>query len=117
MQAFYQRLNQFLFEQGFEDSPVGLGCSDAEIAGQEQRYGIRFPLAYRLFLQWCGHMALQSLEYDCRLDSLDYSWESARELLEENHVTLEVGGFVFGEWQGYNFFYFLLVFCQRSFNY
>jgi hypothetical protein len=29
-------------------------------------------------------------------------------LLAENHATLEPGGFVSGEWQGYNFFYFLL---------
>jgi hypothetical protein len=58
MEAFYRRLDQFLFEQGFEDSTVGLGCSDGEMVAQEQRYGVRFPLAYRLFLQWCGHATL-----------------------------------------------------------
>jgi hypothetical protein len=107
MQAFYQRLDLFLFEQGFEDSMKGLGCSDAELAALEQQHGGRLPLAYRLFLQWCGHATLQSLEYDCRFDSLRYSWDSARELLAENHATLAPNAFVFGEWQGYNFFYFL----------
>jgi hypothetical protein len=108
MQAFYTRLAQFLFDSGLEDSAVGLGCSEAEIATQEQVYGVEFPLAYRLFLNWCGRTKLKSLDQDFRLDFLDYYWDSARELLAENQAALETGGFVFGEWQGYNFFYFLL---------
>lgn len=108
MQAFYTHLDQFLFHAGLEDSTAALGCSEAEIAAQEQTYGVRFPLAYRLFLQWCGRTTLKSLDQDFRLEVLEYNWESARELLAENQATLEPGGFVFGEWQGYSFFYFLL---------
>lgn len=89
---------------------MGLGCSEAEIVAQEQTYGVQFPLAYRLFLKWCGRTTLKSLDQDFRLEFLEYYWDSARDLLAENQVTLEAGGFVFGEWQGYNFFYFLLGF-------
>jgi hypothetical protein len=85
-----------------------LGYSEAEIAAREQQYGVQFPLAYRLFLQWCGRGWLQSLGQDFRLEFLEYYWDSARDLLAENQATLEPRGFVFSEWQGYNFFYFLL---------
>ena len=108
MQAFYMRLAQFLVATGLEGSTSGLGCSEAEVAAQEQEYGVQFPLAYRLFLKWCGRATLQSLEQDFRLAFLDYYWDSARELLTENQTSLEPGGFVFSEWQGYNFWYFLL---------
>ena len=47
-------------------------------------------------------------EFELRF--LDYFWDSARDLLAMNRVILEPGGFVFTEWQGYNFFYFLLGF-------
>jgi hypothetical protein len=108
MQHFYNRLDLFLFHAGLEGSTMGLGCSEAEIAAQEQAYGVAFPLAYRLFLKWCGRTTLNSLGQDFRLEFLEYNWESARDLLADNHETLEPGGFVFGEWQGYNFLYFLL---------
>jgi hypothetical protein len=108
MQKFYARLNQFLFDAGLEAGTTILGCSEAEIAAQEQAYGVQFPLAYRLFLKWCGHTRLKALDQNFQLEFLDYYWDSARDLLAENHATLEPGGFVFGEWQGYNFFYFLL---------
>lgn len=108
MQAFYTRLDQFLVTTGLEGSTSGLGCSEAEVAAQEQAYGVQFPLAYRLFLKWCGRATLQSLAQDFRLAFLDYYWDSARELLTENQATSEPGAFVFSEWQGYNFWYFLL---------
>jgi len=108
MQAFYTRLDQFLVTTGLEGSTKDLSCSEAEITAQEQAYGVQFPLAYRLFLKWCGRATLQSLEQDFRLAFLDYYWDSARELLTENQMTLEPGAFVFSEWQGYNFWYFLL---------
>jgi hypothetical protein len=110
MQDFYTHLIQFLFEAGLEDSPTGLGCSEAEIVAQEQAYGVQFPLAYRLFLTWCGRTSLQSLNQGFELKFLDYYWDSARDLLAENQAMLEPSGFVFGEWQGYNFYYFLLGF-------
>jgi hypothetical protein len=108
MHVFYTRLDQFLLAAGLEDSTTGLGCSEAELAAQEQRYGVSFPLAYRLFLTWYGRTTLQSLDQDFRLELLEYYWDSARELLAENQATLAPGSFVFGEWQGYNFYYFLL---------
>jgi hypothetical protein len=108
MQAFYTRLDQFLVATGLEGSTRDLGCSEVEIAAQEQAYGVQFPVAYRLFLKWCGRATLQSLNQDFRLAFLDYYWDSARELLIENQAALEPGGFVFGEWQGYNFWYLLL---------
>jgi hypothetical protein len=108
MQNFYARLNQFLLDAGLENSTAGLGCAEAEIAAREQQYGVPFPMAYRLFLQWCGRGRLQSLDQDFQLKFLDYYWDSARDLLADNQSILEPGGFVFGEWQGYNFFYFLL---------
>ena len=108
MHLFYARLEQVLLAAGLEDSTTGLGCSEAEVAVQEQRYGVSFPLAYRLFLTWYGRTSLPSLDQDFRLEFLDYYWDSARELLAENQVALAPGGFVFGEWQGYNFYYFLL---------
>jgi hypothetical protein len=108
MQAFYTRLDQFLVKTGLEKSTTIVGCSEAEITAQEQIYGVQLPLAYRMFLRWCGRTTLKSLDQDFQLDALKYNWESARDLLAENHVTLEPGGFVFGEWQGYNFWYFLL---------
>ena len=108
MHAFYTRLDQFLLAAGLEASTTGLGCSEAELVAQEQAYGVQFPLAYRLFLAWCGRTRLQSLDQDFRLEFLAYYWDSARELLAEEHATLEPRGFVFGEWQGYNFIYFLL---------
>jgi hypothetical protein len=107
-QAFYARLDQFLVATGLEGSTRDLGCSEVEVAAQEQAYGVQFPLAYRLFLKWCGRATLKSLDQDFRLAFLDYYWDSARELLIENQATLEPGGFVFGEWQGYNFWYLLL---------
>lgn len=108
MQAFYTRLDQFLVATGLEGSTRGLGCCEAEVAAQEQAYGVQLPLAYRLFLQWCGRAILPSLEQDFRLAFLDYYWDSARELLAENQAVLEPDGFVFSEWQGYNFWYLLL---------
>jgi len=72
MQALYTRLDQLLFDFRIEDSTAGLGYSKAEIATQEQAYGIRFPLAYRLFLKWCGRTKLKSLDQDFRLEFLDY---------------------------------------------
>ncbi|RPD48549.1 SMI1/KNR4 family protein [Hymenobacter sediminis] len=108
MHAFYNRLGQFLVNAGLENKNTVLGCSEIEIAAQEKAYGVQFPLAYRLFLQWCGHTTLRSLDQDFKLGSLEGFWESARDLLAENEAALEPGGFVFGEWQGYSFFYFLL---------
>ncbi|UOQ70698.1 SMI1/KNR4 family protein [Hymenobacter cellulosilyticus] len=108
LQAFYARLDQFLCTVALEEPTRVLGCSEAEIAAQEHTYGVRFPLAYRLFLKWCGRTTLKSLDQDFQLDFLEYYWGSARDLLAENQAVLEPGGFVFGEWQGYNFFYFLL---------
>jgi hypothetical protein len=108
MQAFYTRLDQFLVATGLESSSKVLGCSEGELAAQEQTYGVQFPLAYRLFLQWYGRATIQSLDQEFRLAFLDYYWDSARELLAENQTVLEPGGFVFSEWQGYNFWYLLL---------
>jgi hypothetical protein len=108
MQDFYARLDQFLLDTGLETSTAGLGCSEAELAAREQQYGVQFPLAYRLFLKWCGRGWLKSLGQNFQLEFLDYYWDSARDLLAENQATLEQDGFVFSEWQGYNFFYLLL---------
>lgn len=108
MHAFYTRLDQFLFATGLEESLQDLGCSEAELAAQEKRYGVQFPLAYRLFLAWCGRTTLQSLNQSFRLEFLDYYWDSARELLAEHQAVLEPAGFVFGEGQGYNFWYLVL---------
>jgi hypothetical protein len=108
MQNFYARLDQFLLDAGLENSTAGLGCSEVEIAARERQYGVQFPLAYRLFLKWCGGGRLKSLGQDFQLEFLDYYRDSARDLLAENQATLEPGGFVFSEWQGYNFFYLLL---------
>jgi hypothetical protein len=108
LHTFYTRLDQFLVAAGLEGPTTGLGCSEGELAAQEQRYGVQFPLAYRLFLAWCGRTSLPSLGQDFQLEFLDYYWDSARELLAENQATLAPGGFVFGEWQGYNFHYFVL---------
>jgi hypothetical protein len=108
MQDFYARLAQFLFDAGLEASIAGLGCSEVEIVEREQQYGVQFPLAYRLFLKWCGRTRLQSLSPGFQLEFLDYYWDSARDLLAEEQETLELGGFIFSEWQGYNFLYFLL---------
>lgn len=109
MQAFYTRLDEYLVNTGLEKSTVGLGCSEEEIAEAERGYNVRFPLAYRLFLRWCGRGPMHWMDQlDLQLDSLPYSWESARALLAEEQEVLEPGGFVFSEWQGYNFLYFLL---------
>jgi hypothetical protein len=108
MQTFYHRLDLLLFHAGLEGPTTVAGCSEAEIVAQEQAYGVAFPLAYRLFLKWCGRTGLKSLGQDFRLEFLEYNWESARDLLADNDEVLEPGGFVFAEWQGYNFLYFLL---------
>lgn len=108
LHTFYTRLDHLLVAAGLEEPTTGLGCSEVELAAQEQRYGVQFPLAYRLFLAWCGRTSLPSLGHDFRLEFLDYYWDSARQLLAESQATLAPGGFVFGEWQGYNFHYFLL---------
>lgn len=109
MQAFYARLNEFLVNTGLEKSTEGLGCSAEEIAEAERAYGVQFPLAYRLFLRWCGRGPMSWMDQqDLQLDSLPYSWESARALLAAEQEALEPGGFVFSQWQGYNFLYFLL---------
>jgi hypothetical protein len=110
MQAFYTRLDQLLIKTGLEKPATILGCSEDEIKAQEQAYSVRFPLAYRLFLKWCGRKKPALFDQDFELRFLDYFWDSARDLLAENQVVLEPGGFVFTEWQGYNFFYFLLDF-------
>lgn len=108
MQGFYSRLNQFLIEVGLEQPSTIIGCSESEIAMQEQIYGVQFPLAYRLFLKWCGHRKPTLFDQDYELRFLNSYWESASDLLAENQAVLEPRGFVFSEWQGYNFFYFLL---------
>jgi hypothetical protein len=110
MQAFYTRLDQFLVKVGLEKSATIVGCSEDEVTAQEQAYGTQFPLAYRLFLKWCGRKKPALFEQDFELRFLDYFWDSARDLLAENQGVLEPGGFVFAEWQGYNFLYFLLGF-------
>lgn len=71
MQAFYAGLDQFLVATGLEASTTGLGCSEVEVAAQKQAYGVQFPLAYRLFLKWCGRATLKSLEQDFQLAYLD----------------------------------------------
>jgi hypothetical protein len=108
MQAFYTRLNQLLVKIELEESAIILGCSEDEIVAREQSYGIQFPLAYRLFLKWCGRKNPALFRQNFELEFLHYYWDSARDLLAENHAVLESGGFVFTEWQGYNFLYFLL---------
>ncbi|WP_324673119.1 SMI1/KNR4 family protein [Hymenobacter sp. GOD-10R] len=106
MQVFYSQLKQFL--TAALETADAIGCSEEEITYQERAYDIQFPLAYRLFLIWCGKTKLSWMNgRDFGLDTLAYSWDSATELLAENQSVLEPNGFVFSEWQGYNFWYFL----------
>ena len=82
-----------------------VGCSDEEVRGLEDRFGVHVPAAYREWLLWMGHRAGGFLRgtdvfYDSDLPSLK---EGALELFHENEMdgALPADALVFYLHQGY----------------
>lgn len=107
MEKFYQELIDFLVDNSIEKKVFGF--DENEILACEQKYGVKFPKAYRLFLSKMAKSKLRIYDnQDYSIDGISYAHETSNELLELNNKSLCEESFPFSQWQGYNFYYFNL---------
>jgi hypothetical protein len=87
------------------------GLPDEEIQALEIEFSVLLPAAYREFLSFFGRRPGQLLSsYLVTIDKLKGNRESAirasHDELTNKSVEVKASYFFFGQWQGYNFFFF-----------
>ncbi|MFK7947246.1 MAG: SMI1/KNR4 family protein [Saprospiraceae bacterium] len=107
LKLFFRMLELFLVDNGIEE--IVEGYSEEEIITVEKQYNCQLPLAYRLFLKTMAKQDLSVFDsLDFQLDGIDYARETAKELTTDLGFEVEKDAFIFTEWQGYRFIYFIL---------
>ena len=85
------------------------GCSEADIAGLEAKFGVKLPATYRAFLAKMGRSAGKFLVgTDFLFQDLPTLRQQAERLLEQAGASVALGpaDFVFTVHQGYQFLFF-----------
>lgn len=84
------------------------GLSDREISDLEIKYQITFPEAYKCFLKTLVGGRLKIFDHqNYNIEGIESAHEVASEILLVDKVELPKSSFVFSQWQGYQFYYFI----------
>lgn len=84
------------------------GLTDIEIESLEKTNGQKFPKAYKLFLKKFAGGQFKIFDYQSYdLQGIIDAQEVSKELILQDGTTLPDNCFVFSQWQGYQFYYFV----------
>lgn len=108
IELFFKSLKSFLLDNEIESKSNLKGHSLLEIKAYESKYNYKLPYSYKLFLNYFAKESPNFLDCSyCSLGAAEYAIKTANSLLTKNfHLPKNI--FVFTEWQGYNYHYFIL---------
>ena len=81
---------------------------EPEIQALENKCGLILPKAYRLFLKKFAGNKLKIFDNQSyNIQGIFYAQDVSKELILQDNFTLPENSFVFSQWQGYQFYYFV----------
>jgi hypothetical protein len=90
------------------DDKAFKGHTELSIINLENNSKIKLPFAYKHFLRKIGASDLSIFDNQSySLSGLYYANETAEKILTDENEKLPENAFIFSEWQGYQFFYFI----------
>lgn len=99
-----------IIDAGLDEEQTIAGLSESEILDLERSQNVRFPSSYRRFLADCGKGAgLFARDADFFYPKIRSLKSELQEMLDEEGIAFDIPpqAFVFGAYQGYQYFYFL----------